>query len=590
MNISTELGLSLNNNYHIELIDSTSGKVKQSGDFHNIAISNFAGLLTTQNLSSSEVSMNLCNWNDITFGIRLGSGTTQPSASDTGLAQPLWSAMVRDNDSLSVTWPNDYTARINASYTFPATSAYVGNVTELGLIPRSRQSGAIYSTFLVTRALLTDSEGQQISFNKTDLDILVINVTVEISLSSSDSSFNILKKCVLLQFISGIRLFETSSTQSYWYINLGYLSLAKFDADVLWPDALNLNVNTPNYNTGATLQYLDYDAKLTTNAGLYYKGSGANDISLRYAKARLTATDITNESYYKYLVVPAIGYWDLTDPSVFPVYNITGISIGTGDGSTTEFTCPLSYFKLNTDKVYKNGQLLTRGVDYTLSNVSNVNGLAEVSEAAGLTPVRVYSEVDKSEWANSGQVIKPLIVPAINRSYYVRDTPDDMACGFRKDMPLYFEYAEPATFNGLRSTGTSYINPSQAYNSQYSLSINVQMYLDYSIDGSTYIQVGQAATTVSGAFSMEFEDTTAKYWRLRTDYAATQYGYNYYVSCKPMSPDVNESIYLYRKAPNIVFTNPPADGDLLTMDVSMDRIMKNSNYVVDAECQINFSY
>ena len=118
------------------------------------------------------------------------------------------------------------------------------------------------------------------------------------------------------------------------------------------------------------------------------------------------------------------------------------------------------------------------------------------------------------------------------------------------------------------------------------LPVGTIFYIDASENGTEYTELGSAATTASGynaetAFDIDFDDTTAKYWRVRTNYTAHPIG---------MAPPYG--VYymtLNRKDPYIKFTTPPAEGDIITMDVDMDVIMKNSNFVVDVECKIQFN-
>ena len=158
------------------------------------------------------------------------------------------------------------------------------------------------------------------------------------------------------------------------------------------------------------------------------------------------------------------------------------------------------------------------------------------------------------------------------------------ACSFKQDSPLYFEYAEPVTMNCLKCNGSLRGN----YNSDvYTLPIGTVFYLDYSLNGEDYIEIGSVATTdVDGVFTFDFNDITAQYWRLRTDYNSSYYIVNYY----DIYASESEFIYLFKKDPYITFTEAPAEGDVLTMEVDMDLIMKNSDFVLDVGARIDFSW
>lgn len=560
--MQSNIGLNVKSNYHIDLIDSITSNIKQSGDFHNTPIHGFGSLLTGYKSSTSEVqySSNTLQTSNIMNNLMVGSGTAQPSNTDKGLASPLWTVGA---DSVSREWIDKYTVRATGTYTFPATSSYVGTVTEVGLV--NYGSSAYIPNEVCTHALLTDSEGQQISFNKTDLDILIINVTVELSLVSSDPTFKILPYSAVLQYASGL---GTTRGDDWASVKFGYLNACRFDSDIL------------NKIDGS----VSLDTSISVNAAFYGKTNGPSDTYIRYSKSRLVATDITSETYYKYIAVPGIGYWDLTDPNVFPPYEIKNITIGTGDGSKTEFTNPLSYFKANTDKVYKNGVQLTRGVDYTISNVSNVGGLPEVTQDTFEVPI-VSSGINRTLY-NERTCAKPMLIPGVSTYFNVRNMPDNYAFAFNTDNPLYVEYPEPVTLNCMKSFGLSYA-ATNIENPQ-TLPTGTTFYIDYSTDGVNYTEVDSVTATGGGAFMLDFEEHTAKYWRIRTSFSGLN-GAAVMTGSK-VNGMQNQMLTLNRKIPNIVFTVAPSDGDLLTMDVTMDRAMKNDKFVIDVECKINFSY
>lgn len=555
--MNANLGLKFNNKYNARLIDSKTGKVKQSTDFTNMVTIGIERFMTIASVNATEYDRNSV-YNMLSY-LDVGSGSTAPTYEDTELDTFLWQASPA---SSSYEWVDDYTIRGTATYSFPATSSYVGNVHEVGLRGHTYISGGGNGkTSLCTRALLTDSEGTPISFIKTDTDILELTVTIEISVSSSDPKFTIIKKSqFLLNFVTG----SNSSIAGVY----GYMNLCRYHADVEKANAAFTN----RVNGNSTLD------KMVNSSIVAKRKNDAeeNVLYIRWPVVRILSTDITEERYYKAFALPGIGYWKLPNEDVFPAYTITGISIGTGDGTTTEFENPLCYFKKDTDKVYKNGAQLTRGTDYIINNVGNKDCLPEVAELN--SPVKVTSAAVTSTTLNH----MLLFVPSAYQSANAATASEDFAICFSGNSPLYIEYENEVTLNCLKSTGGfRYLQGTNGYGY---VPTGTTFSLDYSLDGETYIEVGSYTTTTynyttATAFDITFEAVTAKYWRLRTSYTSYPIGISY---------GAGRYIMLNFKDPYITFAEAPADGDILTMDVDMDIAMKNSNFVIDVGAIIYF--
>lgn len=561
--MKASLKMSLNNKYFVKLIDSRTGSVKQDGVFHNIATKHFfSSLFGTQSGNASH------QFARIMSSLSVGSGTTEPAFTDTALANQLWTV---EATSRVFKWLDPYTAQGTAVFVFPATTAYVGTITEVGLrnYQYSYDSGIVNNSTInnkaariCTRALLTDSEGQVISFNKTDIDILEVTVVVEVTLSSSDNSFKPVKESFWLRdALMGVSIGHDEYAQDFdtYY---GTMNLFRYLGDM---DNIRI---TSRSGVGA------FEQAVAAEPTAYYDDTTA---WLKYPTARLSNTVQTDLRFYKAIGIPSIGGWTLPNSNVLTPYTIFDIHVGVGDGATKVFENPMNYFKEGTEVLYKNGTALTRGTDYTINNFGNKDCLPEIVEMMGLPKVTTETVFDST--VNS---LRPLFRPTIfsgSKSFW--DSRIDMsknAVCFSNAAPLLLEYDNAVTMNCLKSSaGFCSIADNKATN----LPVDTEFYLDYSTDGVTYHQISSAKLTVAaGAFEMNFEDTTAKYWRLRTSY-------NGIVAQVSSSKDAYT--VLTRKAADIVFTEAPADGDLITMSVDMDIIMKNSNFIVDLGCQLNFS-
>ena len=546
--------LSFNNKYYIELIEASTGDIKQEGIFHNIVTNRFGSCLAGTISNKSEAYSR--GTYRIPARIYVGSGTTEPTVTDTSLANSLWNN-ISSIDKFE--WVDDYTGRVTASVTFPATTSYVGTISEVGVyggyyfFTDSSRNGWT-DTELFTRALLTDSEGQLIVFNKTEFDILKVTVVIELSIESTLDSFIIYKRN---NYIRNLLSGSYSDEEGYDTIH-GFINLCRFT-----------NNNILNCYDGATSSP-NMDLSVN-NSTIGYVDKAARTGYVKYEPVRIGTDNITSERYFKAFVISGIGYWKLPNEDIFPTYTITDINIGIGDGTSNQFLNPLSYFKKDTEKIYKNGVLLARGVDYTITHNGNVNMLPEVCE--DIIPIKTISEAVSL----STSLHTPLMNPQTVNNALVPYIKAESTC-LSNTAPLYIEYETEISANCLKNTGGWNCTGKNywGYIVDEGISESTVFYLDYSIDGIEYIQI---ATITAAASTVEFEEVTAKYWRLRTNYSTT-----------PVFKTGGNSIFIFKKDPYITFTETPAEGDVLTMDVDMDIIMKNSNFVIDIGCTLNFTY
>ena len=294
--MQTSINLKFNNTYDVKLINSTNGEIKQSGSFHNIVTKNLMQMLMGGHSTNLQPFSSTTSWSlyNILGGLAVGSGTNEPSFTDTALQNKMWDTGA---SSVSREWLNDYTIRCTGKYSFPATSSYVGTISEAGLCPNYKEyyNGNYNTSFdpncLMTRSLFTDSEGQVISFTKTDIDILEISVTVEISMASSSENFILYKKPYLLAVIAGVVTFYDTYRN---FDEMGGIDLRRYRYDVE-----NLTTSLA-VEQASTSRYPDIT--------LVYDGSTAK---ITVPQARMGTDTITEERYYKAVALPFLGYWKL---------------------------------------------------------------------------------------------------------------------------------------------------------------------------------------------------------------------------------------------------------------------------------------
>ena len=128
MNINLKECVRIHNRYELELKDSYTGKVKQRAVAENVVLNTI--------------------WNNLTIrdgyvlmfgGVAMGTGNGTPAESDTGLFAQAFSYSSNAVGSSAlfsmVAFEESYpTSRYTWTITIPASSAYVGELTEVGLV------------------------------------------------------------------------------------------------------------------------------------------------------------------------------------------------------------------------------------------------------------------------------------------------------------------------------------------------------------------------------------------------------------------------------------------------------------------------
>lgn len=498
--------------------------------------------------------------------LRFGSGTTAPTADDTALTSQLWAITVDDvvpaivNNSVTES-QTTYTCTIEAS------SSYVGTIAEIGIYGDSN---------LCSHSLLKDSEGSVITIEKTENDTILVEFTLIFSISPS-SPFKVTTPNVITPLIDSV-------TFSYWFLyclrpyyagtNNNY-SLVGLFAYIAKSNCLGV-VGTAFTTNGAMLFTVS-----TTSHTLTYSGT-----------IRLLATE-GDTGFYKYLFLNAYThatsgayngnhrgnlYLDLTDETSLAIYTIEDMSVGTGDGITTAFEVPLSYFIADTDVVYKNEVALTRGTDYTIDSNNNHDCYPELMDVETAKCTGVSSPLYTTSACTYIQLI-PESITASNSLSYMPYLDSDYYC-------LGMEYATPMVIDWGSAVSCNTLKGSFYYLNTDSLT------LEYSTDGITYTAVQSislTSTSVSTRYTQEiditFTEVSARYWR----FSISLYNSSYTERCS--GSFVGATLFLGHSVSNsLVFTTAPADGDIITMDANLDKPFKNENFAIDLALAITITF
>lgn len=291
---NVSLNASIHNRFDIEVIDAVTGEVKQRAQAENVILNNL-----WEYMFSSKVPWNI--------KIAYGTGSGTPAPTDTGLFTFLgYGTPTFDDVKYSA---DGKTASITSKIVLSETTAVGSVLTEVGIA-----QGTTNST-LCTHAMLKDMNGNQISIQKTNTDIINIYATVFAHFTADVDGVYFLKnrRSSLVNFMLGT---NTNLMKVGWY---------------LYPYGSYTNYSTTHdlANKRITINSLRYDASSSNDGhgtiALGDKASSEGGIGIVF-------------------VVPTAGV---------PSSTILGEAIGTGDGVAKDFVTKFEYIRNAT--IYVNG-------------------------------------------------------------------------------------------------------------------------------------------------------------------------------------------------------------------------------------------
>lgn len=315
-----DVGTSIHNRFDIEVVDSTSGKVKRKAFAENV----ICNQLWTRLFSGYM-------WNSY---IHYGDGSGTPSASDTSLFSHLgWVASTIHN--LNYDYDNNVFVCTKKAV-LDETVAVGKTLTEVGIA----YSGT--STNLVTHAMLKDMNGNPVSLEKSDTDIFNIYATVFVHFTLPSKYVRILGSHRfnndwwtggLLAFFSGLTSNPTFSVPlmlgTVPHSGGGYKTVTPtYDVNNRTITYTASRIGASEFNVGGLRSFM---------LRIYDSGGGSGG-----------AADVIID------VEPDDGWFGGT--------HISGEAIGTGDGTTVDFATRFGY--ASNAKIYVDGVETNATVDY----------------------------------------------------------------------------------------------------------------------------------------------------------------------------------------------------------------------------------
>lgn len=457
--------------------------------------------------------------------ILYGSGSGTPATSDTALFH--YEGTASDAATYS---PYDITDRSRESEGIwvRRIKRTIPNTDAVGVNITEVGFGTTTAGWLLTHAMLQDMNGNPISIHKTDTDIINIICSLYLHYSGQNSDITVYNEY----------------TWDYRSVNGSLVSLALYGG--VHSSGVNVNIGKGNILTSLNVgrQFAGVkngDSKPSTTNYVY--DASTHILTITYPQIPVSTGNIygarqigigamtTENSSAGYLhasiLIQAGG-------TTFPTAHITDESVGIGDGSTTRFATKFNSPYNATVKI--NGVTVSSGV--TVNKYPVYVGANAGSGKWELTPVtHLYQE--HFRWV---YVDKPNI-PSSPDAYNKPSASEVLTNLPFSDWDSMLEDLCP-------DLGVIRINQSNPQGSN---------------DGINWTNIAA-----------------------NTD-LATPVHYKYYRSSNTGSGNAGGS--MFRPAfdgNNIIFDNPPANGDVITIDYDTDTIPKDSDHVLDVTLNVVF--
>lgn len=318
--LNTQLNCDIHNRFDIEVVDAKTGEIKQLAQAENV----ICNQLWTRMLTPAAYF----NY------IHYGTGTGTPAATDTSLFTFLGYGTPATADDV---YAED---NINGVYSVKRKISLAENVavgstlTEVGIAYSNSAST------LCTHAMLKDMNGTQISISKTNTDIINIYATVFLHFSASDAAFSLIPTFIYVA--------NTVSKGPLAYL------LGLNDTETLFSRVV---FTTAGKQSASDNSVFNPAPKLIKTSIIRAYNSNARTITATIPRLAVGEGNINGIGTIQFgtdnLSIKSKNWLNLRLGSWFPATNITGESIGTGDGATVDFS---TKFPLVTSgKIYIDG-------------------------------------------------------------------------------------------------------------------------------------------------------------------------------------------------------------------------------------------
>lgn len=491
ISVNIDFNARIHNRFDIEVRDAKTGELKQKAQAFNVICDALWPIIV--NINGYPYPNRYFNY------IHYGRGSGTPSASDTQLFSIISSAEVTD----PIYSYSHGVISLTKKIVIGTETSNGETITEVGI-------GQWASGRLVTHAMLQDMNGNPVSILKTNTDIITIYATVYLHYSSQSSHIYLYSN--YLNESNGVKYPST-----FFMALLGSI-----------PEGIGGFTDISPYNCED--ENFDETGSITAS-GTFTPSSATKSFSVQQ---RLNVSDGNVSKGLKKLSYGMTGgycnYFCIIDYKAFNLnsYAISGESVGTGDGSKTEFDT--KFWIGSGAKVYVDG----------------------VEQASGVTihtgaSKDFYNKVDFGQIFNTDHELVPYPKNVANRTFVFGNPSGYEYTGLSfSEVHIYGYYSYGVTF---------YIYSSNDFENWTLFET-----LTFNTEGSN---AGVFQTPISSKFiKVAVEPITGTK-----------------INCFALtsSRDFDH---------NIVFDNPPSAGAAITVDYVPDCIPKDTNHVFDVNLTI----
>lgn len=316
----------LHNRFDIEVRDAVTGELKQTAQAENIVL--------------DQMWTRLCGGSTYFVNIHFGTGSGTLSPSRTSLFTHLGTKAAADEELVKAIPNSSWKRKIVLN-----PEEYVGyTLSEVGIAYGST------SSYLVTHAMLEDSEGNPITITKTDTDVITIYATVFVTFGIQTDDISFL-------------LMPNSNTLVNYLIGGGSAPSEKFYVSQDDSNISSTNTQTyPALGETTTASWSSEVANKRRKTGTMRFGTTVGNGHIR---------SLTFGNCFK-LLLPSSG--------IFTGQEYVNVPIGTGDGVTKTFTLPSKNIRAGTISI-KEDTVSNTQVAFT--NVRRINHAIYVPSIAG---------------------------------------------------------------------------------------------------------------------------------------------------------------------------------------------------------------
>lgn len=529
----------LHNRFDVTVVDANTNEIKQKAVGYNVVLNNFF-----------KVRMGMDGDVGMTAGfshISVGTGSGTPAPTDGGL----FSTLTHKSCSTVEEVYQYPTSHITKQIRINADEYNGSTITEVGL-----SFHYVYGLWdndawrVVTHAMLQDSEGNQISIKKTDVDIVFITATFFCTFTPAGFG------------VKGIYPAAQNNVLVKWLLT------GRTDYTIY------MNRYAPEFSSELTSRY-------QFSKGYNFRSGKGNMDTLTYELPLITILDTEwNSHLVGCLGVPGIGAFQFPDESVFPEYSVDKLISGEGDGAATEFNigCPL--VKKGSIHVFVNDAELKPDefiADYDSNCTDNRENYYTAALNTQMETVK-FGDLAERPVNNSHRYMDPFSWSQypFNKNLYAS------SCVISEKKPVWIDFGHPVECNSLRVD-----------NREVNSATLDKVVIEHSPDNISWTPVNatRESKKYSGSvfyYKWKWNRVSDRYWRIYIKDSNWTY-YLYYdgsLGSRDGSNASKASFFLGKNVPGIALKTPPAAGETVAASYKLDMPYKTPNNILRMTCSI----